>query len=101
MLPFETNWRNMLSAFSGIGNFHKRLIMKRLELVHKSVPSSLHFALLSKEVLRSFNRLLSQMSSINYQIQEIQRLNLIRLFLIKSFRGRAQAMGKPSRGQRT
>ena len=29
------------------------------------------------------------------------KYNLIRLYLIKSFRGRCQALGKPSRGQRT
>jgi len=41
------------------------------------------------------------MSSINYKISEVHYLNLVRLYLIKSHRGRAQALGKPSRGQRT
>jgi len=41
------------------------------------------------------------MSSLNYKISEVQYLNLVRLYLIKSYRGRAQALGKPSRGQRT
>jgi len=47
------------------------------------------------------NRIFSQMASINYQVNELTQLNIIRLFLIKSFRGKAQAFGKPSRGQRT
>lgn len=41
------------------------------------------------------------MGSINFQVTELNRLNVIRLFLIKTFRGKAQAFGKPSRGQRT
>jgi hypothetical protein len=47
------------------------------------------------------NIILSQMTSVNHQISEIHHFNLIRLYLIKSYRGKAQAMGKPSRGQRT
>jgi ribosomal protein S13 len=47
------------------------------------------------------NLILSKMSSINYRVSEVQYLNLVRLYLIKSHRGRAQALGKPSRGQRT
>jgi len=44
---------------------------------------------------------LSQLTSINNDINELIRYNLIRLYLIKTFRGRAQSLGKPSRGQRT
>ena len=47
------------------------------------------------------NRILSQMASVNYVVTELTKLNVIRLYLIRSFRGRAQACGKPSRGQRT
>jgi len=65
------------------------------------INPKLTFITLDKEVLRSLNRVLSQMSSVNYQVYDINRLNLIRLFLIKSFRGKAQAFGKPARGQRT
>jgi ribosomal protein S13 len=58
-------------------------------------------AVLDKESRKSLNRIFSQMASVNYQINEVTRVNIIRLFLIKSFRGKAQAFGKPSRGQRT
>jgi ribosomal protein S13 len=49
----------------------------------------------------SLNRIFSKMNSLYSQVTELNRLNIIRLFLIKSFRGKAQAFGKPSRGQRT
>ena len=43
----------------------------------------------------------SQLTSINNTIFELIKYNLIRLFLIKTFRGRSHALGKPVRGQRT
>ena len=49
----------------------------------------------------SLNLLLSQITSINNQVYELHRVNLIRLYLVKSTRGRSHALGKPSRGQRT
>ena len=43
----------------------------------------------------------SQMHSVNNQLPELKRANAIRLYLIKSFKGRCHALGKPVRGQRT
>ena len=40
-------------------------------------------------------------SSVNNDVSDLLRYNFIRLYLIKTFRGKAQALGKPSRGQRT
>lgn len=50
---------------------------------------------------KNFNIFLSQLISINSSIFEYHRYNLIRLFLIKSYKGRCHAIGKPTRGQRT
>lgn len=50
---------------------------------------------------KPINIIFSQINSVNNQIPEIHRLNVIRLYLIKSFRGRCHALGKPVRGQRT
>jgi ribosomal protein S13 len=44
---------------------------------------------------------LAKLISVNNNIKEMTKFNLIRLYLIKSFRGRAQSIGKPSHGQRT
>jgi ribosomal protein S13 len=54
-----------------------------------------------KEVLRSLNLILAQIGSVNKPVVEITRLNLIRLYLIKTYRGRGHSLGKPIRGQRT
>jgi hypothetical protein len=47
------------------------------------------------------NRILSRAACMNNPIKELYFFNLVRLFLIKSMRGRSQALGKPSHGQRT
>ena len=59
------------------------------------------FSSYDKDLRKAINILLSQISSVNNQVYEIDRFNLIRIYLIKSYRGKAQALGKPSRGQRT
>lgn len=43
----------------------------------------------------------AQAASVNHIFFESSKIFSTRLYLIKSFRGRMQAIGKPSRGQRT
>jgi ribosomal protein S13 len=57
--------------------------------------------MLPLEQRKIFNMYFSQFLSINNSIDELVKYNVIRLYLIKSFRGKSQSLGKPSRGQRT
>ena len=100
-MPFSINWVQLGTLVKGIGLSTKLQILKRFELTSFYYNQRATFLETSKEVKKSINRIFSQMSSLNFQVTEINRLNVIRLFLIKSFRGKAQALGKPSRGQRT
>ena len=50
---------------------------------------------------KPINIIYSQINSVNNQRQDLHRLNIIRLYLIKSYKGRCHALGKPVRGQRT
>jgi len=54
-----------------------------------------------KSLVRPINIIYSQINSVNYRIIHTHRLNIIRLYLIKSYRGRCHALGKPTNGQRT
>jgi len=76
-------------------------ILKRFELNILYINPFNTFMDYDKDVRKLINILLSQVTSVNNQISEIQKYNLIRLYLTKTYRGRAQALGKPSRGQRT
>ncbi len=86
------------------GGFNRptiRNLMKRFELFpfdsafKKSLPD------LHPTICTSLNLIFSQLTSINNTVFEVTRYRLLRLYLIKSTRGRAHALGKPSRGQRT
>jgi ribosomal protein S13 len=52
-------------------------------------------------MLEPLNIIFSQINSVNNNTEELKKMNIIRLYLIKSHRGRCHAMGKPVRGQRT
>lgn len=87
----------------GMGPLTKKLFFKRFELqyylLYKNHNKSLHTFSVSQK--KCFNVFMSKLISINHSLFEVQRLNLIRLFLIRSYRGRCHVIGKPSRGQRT
>lgn len=87
----------------GIGSFTKKLFFKRFELRYFFFKKNNLKTLNTFNTFyrKSFNIFLSQLISINNNIYDLNKYNLIRLFLIKSYRGRCHAIGKPTRGQRT
>jgi len=99
--PFQSNLKSFCSEVGGIGISTKIQILKRFELNLLYNNYLTLFSYYDKDLRKVINILLSQISSVNSQLYEINRFNLIRLYLIKTYRGKAQALGKPSRGQRT
>lgn len=99
--PFDTDWRRLGNYVKGLGLNSKLKIIKRFEMTELFYNPKGSLILLEEDQKLSLNRIFSKMNSIYSQVVELNRLNIIRLFLIKSFRGKAQAFGKPSRGQRT
>jgi len=101
IVPFQSNVYSFCNEVGGLGLITKTKILKRFEL---NLLYNNHFSTFleyDKDTRKLINILLSQITSVNNQISEIQKYNLIRLYLTKTYRGRAQALGKPSRGQRT
>jgi ribosomal protein S13 len=84
----------------GLATTSLKLLVKRFELNHfkKTETSFLTLTLDSRKII---NMYLSQLISINSDINDLIRYNLIRLYLIRTHRGRSHALGKPTRGQRT
>jgi ribosomal protein S13 len=96
---FDTSLKDLFDDCPGLADKSKKLFIKRFELnLFKKNKSLASFHLDNRKII---NMYLSQITSINNSIGELVRYNLIRLYLIKTHRGRAQALGKPSRGQRT
>jgi len=85
----------------GVGLATKLQIVKRFELNLLYNDYFASFSEYDKDIRKFINILLSQINSVNNQLAEVDRYSLLRLYLIKSYRGKAQALGKPSRGQRT
>ena len=89
----------------GLGKYFKRLVSFRLELsdsVDTNVTDVSFFKKKYKrEIIGFLNRFYSQVASVNDILPTLQRLNIIRLYLIKSYKGKCHALGKPVNGQRT
>jgi len=104
---FYTNktFYEIFSYTPGLGKSSKLFLTKRLELsnsVSVNLTSLLEFkTMYHREITGLLNNYYSQVSSVNNVLWDLTRLNIIRLYLIKSYKGRCHAFGKPSRGQRT
>lgn len=72
-----------------------------LTLLKKNQLIEEYEKLTKKIILSPLNIIFSQINTVNNQHSDLKRLILIRLYLIKSYRGRCHAIGKPVRGQRT
>lgn len=91
----------MFNNVGGIQTSFKNILVKRFEMYQTLLNSKTLLPFYGKETLRSLNLILAQIGSINKRTIDLTRLNLIRLYLIKTFRGRGHSLGKPIRGQRT
>ena len=89
------------SEVGGIGLTTRLKFLKRFELHHMYQNKKSNFLEAGDIATTFMNVIISRAACINYPIQELYNLQLIRLYLIKSMRGRAQALGKTSHGQRT
>ena len=54
-----------------------------------------------KFFIKTVNILLSQISNVNLSLKNLEKLNILRYYLIKSYKGYCHSIGKPVRGQRT
>merc|ERR1712170_292972 len=80
-------------------------LMRRLELPHNIAiySTDLHVTVdkYKISIVTPMNIIFSQINSVNNQLSELKRLNTLRLFLTRSYKGKCHALGKPVRGQRT
>ena len=89
----------------GLSKFFQKKLKERFELTYYYKSPKLQILEYEdntgRVIINPLNILLSQIHTVNTQLWEVQRLTLIRLYLIRSYRGRCHAIGKPVRGQRT
>ena len=89
----------------GLGKSFKKTILDKLELKNSNEVNMLlvpHFKkVYNQELIGFLNHYYSQVSSVNNTMFDLKKLNIVRLYLVKSYRGRCHALGKPVHGQRT
>ena len=102
---FNKTFSEVFENTPGLNLHFKNLILDRFELKnHVSTKSTAVLDLESKfhiSLIDPLNLTFSQVNSVNNSIEELKKFNILRLYLIKSHRGKCHALGKPVRGQRT
>lgn len=101
LFNFDTNLEFLINNSSGIGRLLKVFFIKRFEWYRHKTNRKIPLTEYSISTHSTINKLFSKINPFNHTIHELTRYHIIRLYLIRSFRGCAQALGKPSRGQRT
>lgn len=98
--PFEVRLNKVSKDLPGFAEHSMAVIHRRLELSVERISNPL-FSEFPDVELRTMNVLLSHVASVNISLLDYEQKATIRYYLIKTYRGRCQALGKPSRGQRT
>ena len=91
----------------GLGGKFKVLLIKRFELTTLSsyllnnIFLTLYFKNYNKNFVKTLNIIFSQINNVNIPLKELKKINILRKYLIKSYKGYCHFIGKPVRGQRT
>ena len=99
--PFHVSFNDMFKVPGGFSWPMKRLLIERLESQKLGRRPNVNLSDLGQWVVPGLNLFFSQITSVNNTVFELTRYNMLRLYLVKTTRGRSHALGKPSRGQRT
>jgi len=99
---FGSTLISLFKNLSGVSLFTQNRYFQKHEVNYKfSKKLSTSFSKLKPDNRLAMNFFLGQLLNVNASIFEWERINSLRNFLIKSYKGRALAIGKPIHGQRT
>ena len=79
-----------------IQRFELTLLVNQKALILPSYESQTR-----RVIMKPLNIFLSQIHTVNNTYKDVLRLIIMRKYLIKSYKGRCHAIGKPVKGQRT
>lgn len=101
VFPFNSSPRLLSNALHGVGKPFFTTLLRRFELNRFWYKTSQSFENLPPYMFQALNIIFSQVISINYLLTDLVRVDTLKLYLLKTTRGKAHALGQPSRGQRT
>lgn len=88
----------------GLGAHSKKLILLRFEILSRNTRFLKLLEVentFNRRVIMPLNIIFSQINSVNNNILALKKLKIARMYLVKSYKGRCHAIGKPVNGQRT
>ena len=98
---FTTSFKYMFRQPGGFSHPLRNFLIRRFELHTLQKDSDIPIINFGQYFPMSLNLFFSEFSSVNNTTQQLTQRQLVRLYLIKTTRGRSHALGKPCRGQRT
>lgn len=102
---FDKTFEEVFENTQGLGFYFKNLILDRFEIENRVSNRAMLISDLESTfnvpLTDPLNLIFSQVNSVNHSVDELKKLNIVRLYLIKSHKGRCHAIGKPVRGQRS
>lgn len=99
--PFNTTFSEFSDGKPGISFKFKIMFYKRFELNNFVNNKKKQIGIPNSDIKKIYNMFIAQNVNVNNEVFELIRYNVIRLFLIRTYRGRCAALGKPAHGQRT
>lgn len=100
--PFQTSFRNLRLTLPGLNWRTFKAFYRRFDINFRIKGvwnwNVFHWGEAKR---RTLNIYFAKMLSVNDGTEEWVRINMIRHFLIRSYRGKAMALNKPCHGQRT
>lgn len=105
MFFFKQTPTTLLKTTSGLGPVFKLRLNERFELKYVYVDPTVFLddceRLTKRRILFPLNVIFSQVYPVNFCLEDLHRLIILRQYLSRTYRGRCHAIGKPVRGQRT
>ncbi len=105
---FNRNLDEVFDECPGLDTSFKKRLFNRFELYYYNRNVKNRYKMLNiveKEnkilITKPLNIMLSQINTVNNVVFDLKRLNILRLYLIQSYKGKCHALGKPVNGQRT
>jgi len=103
---FNKTPEELIHLLPGLGTYITRILITRFELTYfrRNYWNSklITYQNMKKiSIIWPLNLIFSQINSVNNVATDVLILKILKLYLIKSYRGRCHFLGKPVRGQRT
>lgn len=103
---FNKTPTELIHLTPGLGTYIKRILITRFELTYYrqnywDIKLITYQNVKKSSIIWPLNLIFSQINSVNNFSTDLLTLKILKLYLIKSYRGRCHFLGKPVRGQRT